>query len=93
LRSAFGSGSAGEALLTSLVTAGVDMSLLDEGTLVGAALGAGVVDESVVEGVVVVDGLVDGVVLLSAGGVMVDGCCIWVDGVVVAGSVVVCAET
>jgi hypothetical protein len=85
LRSAFGSGSAGEALLTSLVTAGVDMSLLDEGKLVGAALGAGMVDESVVEGVGDV-----------SAGIGVVGCC-WTWSVVgvelLAGSVVVCAET
>jgi hypothetical protein len=92
LRSAFGAGSAGAAL-TSLVTAGVDMSLLDEGTFVGAAFGAGVVDESVAEGVAVVDGGV----LLSAGAAVVEGCCIGCciscDGAAGAGSVVVCADT
>jgi hypothetical protein len=80
LRSAFGAGSAGAAF-TSLVTAGVDMSLLDEGTFDGAAFGAGIVPVGA------------GMLVSAAGVVVIDGCCMVCEGVVFAGSVVVCAET
>ncbi|WP_448170905.1 hypothetical protein [Rhizobacter fulvus] len=89
LRSAFGAGSAGAAF-TSLVTAGVDMSLLDDGTFDGAAFGAGIVDGPVAEGVVPVGA---GMLVSAAGVVVVDGCCMVCEGVVFAGSVVVCADT